>query len=33
VRIESLGYSSWSKTFIEAKRARAMAPTVVTARK
>ena len=33
VRIDSLGDSYWSKTFIEAKRALAMAPTVVTARK
>jgi len=31
VRIDSLGDSYWSKTFIEAKRALAMAPTVVTA--
>ncbi|CAI8933606.1 C40 family peptidase [Pseudomonas chlororaphis] len=33
VRVDSLGDSYWSKTFIEAKRALAMAPTVVTARK
>lgn len=37
VRIDSLGDSYWSKTFIEAKRALAMAPdstpTIVTARK
>ncbi|MEN2393159.1 C40 family peptidase [Pseudomonas halotolerans] len=33
VRIDNLGDSYWSKTFIEAKRALAMAPTVVTARK
>ena len=33
VRIDSLGDSYWSKTFIEAKRALANAPTVVTARK
>lgn len=33
VRIDSLGDRYWSKTFIEAKRALAMAPTVVTARK
>jgi cell wall-associated NlpC family hydrolase len=33
VRIDSLGDSYWSKTFIEAKRALAMAPTVMTARK
>ncbi|CAH0282254.1 peptidase P60 [Pseudomonas mediterranea] len=33
VRIDSLGDSYWNKTFIEAKRALAMAPTVVTARK
>mgnify|MGYP006190996263 CR=1 FL=1 len=33
VRIDSLGDSYWSKTFIEAKRALAMAPPVVTARK
>ncbi|KAF0865333.1 C40 family peptidase [Pseudomonas sp. LD120] len=33
VRIDSLGSSYWSKTFIEAKRALAMAPSVVTARK
>ena len=33
VRIDSLGDSYWSRTFIEAKRALAMAPTVVTARK
>jgi len=31
VRIDSLGDSYWSKTFIEAKRALAMAPTTVTA--
>jgi len=31
VRIDSLGDSYWSKTFIEAKRALAMAPTVITA--
>ena len=33
VRVDSLGDTYWSKTFIEAKRALAMAPTVVTARK
>ena len=33
VRVDSLGDSYWSKTFIEAKRALAMAPTTVTARK
>ncbi|MGN7739434.1 C40 family peptidase [Pseudomonas sp. 22526] len=33
VRVDSLGDSYWSKTFIEAKRALAMAPTVITARK
>ncbi|MCP1444208.1 cell wall-associated NlpC family hydrolase [Pseudomonas sp. GGS8] len=33
VRVDSLGDSYWSKTFIEAKRALAMAPTMVTARK
>ena len=33
VRVDSLGDSYWSKTFIEAKRALAMAPTIVTARK
>jgi len=33
VRVDNLGDSYWSKTFIEAKRALAMAPTVVTARK
>ncbi|MET0950006.1 MAG: NlpC/P60 family protein [Pseudomonas sp.] len=33
VRVDSLGDSYWSKTFIEAKRALAMAPTVVTASK
>ena len=33
VRVDSLGDSYWNKTFIEAKRALAMAPTVVTARK
>ncbi|MNQ45032.1 MULTISPECIES: C40 family peptidase [unclassified Pseudomonas] len=34
VRVDSLGDSYWSKTFIEAKRALAMAPTsVTTARK
>jgi hypothetical protein len=36
VRIDSLGDSYWSKTFIEAKRALAMAPAtapIVTARK
>lgn len=33
VRVDSLGDSYWSKSFIEAKRALAMAPTVVTARK
>ncbi|WP_409317281.1 C40 family peptidase [Pseudomonas sp. KCJK9016] len=33
VRIDSLGDSYWSKSFIEAKRALANAPTVVTARK
>ena len=33
VRIDSLGDSYWSKTFIEAKRALAMAPTTVMARK
>ncbi|BBP75370.1 peptidase P60 [Pseudomonas gingeri NCPPB 3146 = LMG 5327] len=31
VRVDSLGDSYWSKTFIEAKRALAMAPTTVTA--
>ena len=31
VRIDSLGDSYWNKTFIEAKRALAMAPTTVTA--
>ena len=33
VRVDSLGDSYWSKTFIEAKRALAMAPTTVMARK
>ncbi|MFL1415970.1 C40 family peptidase [Pseudomonas fildesensis] len=33
VRVDSLGDSYWSKTFIEAKRALAMAPTTVTASK
>ncbi|QLG91920.1 C40 family peptidase [Pseudomonas yamanorum] len=33
VRVDKLGDSYWSKTFIEAKRALAMAPTSVTARK
>ena len=33
VRVDSLGDSYWNKSFIEAKRALAMAPTVVTARK
>ena len=33
VRVDKLGDSYWSKTFIEAKRALANAPTVVTARK
>lgn len=33
VRVDSLGDRYWSKTFIEAKRALAMAPTDVTARK
>ncbi len=33
VRVDSLGDTYWNKTFIEAKRALAMAPTVVTARK
>ncbi|VVN66985.1 C40 family peptidase [Pseudomonas fluorescens] len=33
VRVDKLGDSYWSKTFIEAKRALAMAPTIVTARK
>ena len=33
VRIDNLGDSYWSKTFIEAKRALAMAPTSVVARK
>ena len=33
VRIDSLGDSYWSKTFIEAKRALAMAPASVVARK
>ncbi|VVO18184.1 C40 family peptidase [Pseudomonas fluorescens] len=33
VRVDKLGDSYWSKTFIEAKRALAMAPTVMTARK
>ncbi len=33
VRIDNLGDSYWSKTFIEAKRALAMAPTTVMARK
>ena len=33
VRVDSLGDRYWSKTFIEAKRALAMAPTTVTARK
>ncbi|MGE8101216.1 C40 family peptidase [Pseudomonas fluorescens] len=33
VRVDNLGDSYWSKTFIEAKRALAMAPTTVTARK
>ncbi|MGE1152640.1 C40 family peptidase [Pseudomonas sp. ICMP 460] len=33
VRIDSLGDSYWSKTFIEAKRALAMAPAAVTASK
>ncbi|MFC6338548.1 peptidase P60 [Pseudomonas sp. CCM 7891] len=33
VRIDKLGSSYWSKTFIEAKRALAMTPTTVTARK
>jgi len=33
VRIDSLGDSYWSQTLIQAKRALAMAPTVVTARK
>ncbi|NWC07385.1 C40 family peptidase [Pseudomonas agarici] len=31
VRVDNLGDSYWSKTFIEAKRALAMAPTTVTA--
>ena len=33
VRVDNLGDSYWSKTFIEAKRALAMAPTTVTASK
>ena len=33
VRIDNLGDTYWSKTFIEAKRALAMAPTSVVARK
>ena len=33
VRIDSLGDTYWNKTFIEAKRALAMAPTSVVARK
>jgi len=33
VRVDKLGDSYWSKTFIEAKRALAMAPTSVTANK
>ena len=33
VRIDNLGDSYWSKTFMEAKRALAMAPTSVVARK
>ena len=33
VRVDSLGDSYWSKTFIEAKRALAMAPTTITASK
>lgn len=33
VRVDNLGDSYWSKTFIEAKRALAMAPTIMTARK
>ena len=33
VRIDSLGDSYWNKTFMEAKRALAMAPTSVVARK
>lgn len=33
VRVDSLGDSYWSKTFIEAKRALAMAPTTIMARK
>lgn len=33
VRVDSLGDSYWSKTFIEAKRALAMAPSTVTASK
>lgn len=33
VRVDNLDDSYWSKTFIEAKRALAMAPTTITARK
>ena len=33
VRVDNLGDSYWSRTFIEAKRALAMAPTTVTASK
>ena len=33
VRVDNLGDSYWSKTFIEAKRALAMAPTTITASK